>query len=262
MFFELGTAQLGLVLVLIIGGSSAVGVAIGRRLRAHQHEGHESVGVVQGTLLGLVGLLLAFGLTMAVNRYEGRRALVVQEANAIETTYLRAELLAEPSRTTSLRLLERYADAAIALAEQVPGTDPFDEITARMNGLQRQLWGEAGDAVRGAPEATAPRLYLESLNDMIDAHTARVGSLKNRVPGTVMLLQVVGSAVALGALSLYLALLGRGLTTALVSATLVFLILYISFDLDRPHRGFITVPDSALEQARASMELPPAAEGP
>ena len=99
MFFELGTAPLGLVLVLIIGGSSAVGVAIGRRLRAHQHEGHESVGVVQGTLLGLVGLLLAFGLTMAVNRYEGRRALVVEEANAIETTYLRAELLAEPSRT-------------------------------------------------------------------------------------------------------------------------------------------------------------------
>ena len=262
MFFELGTAPLGLVLVLIIGGSSAVGVAIGRRLRAHQHEGHESVGVVQGTLLGLVGLLLAFGLTMAVNRYEGRRALVVQEANAIETTYLRAELLAEPSRSRSLGLLERYADAAIALAEQVPGTDPFDEIAVRMNGLQRQLWGEAGDAVRGAPEATAPRLYLESLNDMIDTHTARVGSLKNRVPGTVMLLQVVGSAVALGALSLYLALLGRGLTTALVSAALVFLILYISFDLDRPHRGFITVPDSALEQARASMELPPAAEGP
>ena len=119
-----------------------------------------------------------------------------------------------------------------------------------MNGLQRQLWGEAGVAVEGAPQATAPRLYLESLNDMIDTHTARVGSLKNRVPGTVMLLQVVGSAVALGFLSLYLALLGRGLTTALVSAALVFLILYISFDLDRPHRGFITVPDSALEQAR------------
>jgi hypothetical protein len=262
MFFELGTAPLGLLLILIIGGSSAVGVAIGRRLRAHQHEGHESVGVVQGTLLGLVGLLLAFGLTMAVNRYEGRRALVVEEANAIETTYLRAELLAEPSRSRSLELLERYADAAIALAEQVPGTDPFDANAVRMNGLQRQLWGEAGDAVRDAPQATAPRLYLESLNDMIDTHTARVGSLKNRVPGTVMLLQVVGSAVALGVLSLYLALLGRGLTTALVSAALVFLILYVSFDLDRPHRGLITVPDSALEQARASMELPPAAEGP
>jgi len=103
VFFELGTAPLGLVLVLIIGGSSAVGVTIGRRLRARKTQGHESVGVVQGTLLGLVGLLLAFGLTMAVNRYEGRRALVVQEANAIETTYLRAELLAEPSRSASLR---------------------------------------------------------------------------------------------------------------------------------------------------------------
>ena len=68
--------------------------------------------------------------------------------------------------------------------------------------------------------------------------------------------------MALGFLSLYLALLGRGLTTALVSAAFVFLILYVSFDLDRPHRGFITVPYGALEHARASMELPPAAEGP
>ena len=262
MFFDLGTAQLGLLLLLIIGGASAAGVAIGRRLRAHQHEGHESVGVVQGTLLGLVGLLLAFGLTMAVNRYEGRRALVVQEANSIETTYLRAELLAEPSRSRSLELLKRYADAAIVFADVVPATDRFDEVAAQMDGLQRQLWGEAGDAVRDGPQATAPRLYLESLNDMIDTHTARTASLRNRVPSTVMLLQLIGSAVALGVLSLYLALLGRGLTTALVSAAFVFLILYISFDLDRPHRGFITVPYSALEHARASMELPPAAEGP
>jgi hypothetical protein len=97
---------------------------------------------------------------------------------------------------------------------------------------------------------------------MIDTHTDRAASLKNRVPSTVMVLQLVGSAVALGVLSLYLALLGRGLTTALVSAAFVFLILYISFDLDRPHRGFITVPFSALEHARASMERPPAAQGP
>ena len=110
---------------------------------------------------------------------------MVHEANTIETTYLRAELLAEPSRSRSLALLEQYADAAIALADRVPATNRFDEIAERMDGLQREPWGDAGDAVRGAPQATSPRLYLESLNDMIDTHTARTGSLNNRVPSTV-----------------------------------------------------------------------------
>jgi hypothetical protein len=262
MFFHTGSVELGIVLLLIVAGAVAAGVAIGRHLRARPDPGHESVGVVQGTLLGLVGLLLAFGLTMAVGRYEGRRALVVQEANDIGTTFLRAQLLAEPNRGASLELLKRYSDASIALADRVPTTEGFNAVTARMDRLQRELWSIAGDAVRGAPEATAPRLYLETLNSMIDTHTARVASLRNRVPSTVMLLQVVGAAVALGVLSLYLALLGRGLTTSLAAASLVLLILYISFDLDRPQRGFITVPYGPLVAERASMELPPAAEGP
>ena len=69
-------------------------------------------------------------------------------------------------------------------------------------------------------------------------------------------------AVALGALALYLALLSRGLLTSLVATMVVLLILFISFDLDRPHRGLITVPDAPLAEVRASMELPPAASGP
>ena len=97
---------------------------------------------------------------------------------------------------------------------------------------------------------------------MIDSHTDRVTSLRNRVPSTVLILQVVGSAIAVGVLSLYLALLGRGLITSLVATAVVILILFISFDLDRPHRGLITVPDSALVAVRDSMDQPPAAAGP
>jgi hypothetical protein len=74
-----------------------------------------------------------------------------------------------------------------------------------------------------------------------------------------VVLQVLGSAIAVGALSLYLALLGRGLLTSLVAAGVVILILFISLDLDRPHRGMITVPDQPLVDARAAMDEPPAA---
>ena len=262
MFFRMSTVTLAVVLVAIVGGAAAVGTLIGRRIRARSDASHESVGVVQATLLGLVGLLLAFGLTMAVGRYDSRRAVVVQEANDIGTTFLRAQMLAEPTRTNSLTLLTHYADLAVDLADQVPDSDRFDEDVTQMGDLQRSLWRAAGDAVRADPDGTAPRLYVETLNAMIDSHTDRVTSLRNRVPGTVLILQVAGSAIAIGVLSLYLALLGRGLITSLVAITVVILILFISFDLDRPHRGLITVPDGALVAAREAMSQPPAATGP
>jgi hypothetical protein len=253
MLFSLNTWTLVVVLTLLVGGAAAAGTLVGRRIRSQSGAHQESVGVVQTTLLGLVGLLLAFGLTMAVGRYDGRRAVVVQEANDIGTTYLRAQLLAEPSRSTSLDLLERYADQAVDLADHVPDSDRFDDDSARMADMQRALWSAAGDAVHAVPTGTAPRLYVESLNSMIDSHTDRVASLRNRVPGPVVLLQVLGSTIAIGVLALYLALLGRGLVTSLVAATLVVLILFISMDLDRPHRGLITVPDRPLVAARESM---------
>ncbi|MET0459813.1 MAG: hypothetical protein ABW195_11235 [Ilumatobacteraceae bacterium] len=122
--------------------------------------------------------------------------------------------------------------------------------------------GAAGDAVAADPVGTAPRLYIETLNDTIDAHTDRITSLRNRVPTPVILLQLAGSALALGVLSLYLALLGRGLIMSLAAGAVVVLIMFVSFDLDRPQRGFITVPSTPLVDVRASMDEPPAADGP
>lgn len=262
MLVDLNTTAVALVLVLLVGGATAVGVLLGERIRSRPEKNLEPVGVVQGTLLGLVGLLLAFGLSMAVGRYEARRALVVDEANDIGTTYLRAQLLAEPARTTSLELLRDYADTAVAIADRVPFDDGFDADVAHIEQLQNQLWAVAGDAVRDDPTGTAPRLYLETLNDTIDIHTERVASLKNRVPEPVMLLQLAAAALAAGVLALYLTVLGRSIASSLLVTMLLIVILFVSFDLDRPHRGFITVPAAALEQVRASMDEPPAATGP
>ena len=125
--------------------------------------------------------------------------------------------------------------------------------------MQRELWSAAGDAVRADPTGTGPRLYVESLNDMIDTHTDRVASLRNRVPTPVMLLQIGGSAIAVAVLAAYLAILGRSIVTSLLAAAVVIVILFVSSDLDRPHRGLITVPFTALVEARAAMDPPPAA---
>ena len=98
----------------------AVGVLIGRYLRRHSEHYREGIGALQGALLGLVGLVLAFGLTLAVGRYQDRRADVVTDANTIGTTYLRAQTIAEPQRSRSLALLRRYNDLAIRVTHEDP----------------------------------------------------------------------------------------------------------------------------------------------
>ena len=93
MFFRLSSLELGLILFGIVLGSTLLGSFVGHRLRGHADTLREPFGVVQAALLGLVALILAFGLTMAVGRYDSRRAAVVADANAIGTTYLRAQTL-------------------------------------------------------------------------------------------------------------------------------------------------------------------------
>jgi len=259
VFFTLQSWELALVILTVIGTATAVGYAVGRYLRKHQEKLREPFGVLQGALLGVVGLILAFGLSLAVGRYEDRRAATVDEANAIGTSYLRAQLLAEPVRTKTLALFPRYTDLAIQISKEIPGSAGMRRTTAREGALQRQLWQLAGESIAAAPNASAPRLYVDSLNATFDAQSTRVSALTNRVPSAVLTLEVLGAAIAMGLLALHISVLGRGLVAMLAAAGLVTLLLLVTFDLDRPTRGLIKVPDTPLVAVRASMVLPPAA---
>jgi hypothetical protein len=245
-----------------IVGATAVGAFVGRRVR-HRADGlSEPFGALQAALLGLVALLLAFGLSLALSRYEDRRASIVTEANAIGTTWLRAQTLPEPIRSRSLGLLVRYTESAIDVADYRPGSDAELAAVSQEDGLQRRLWALAGQAMAAAPQANAPRLYMETLNEMIDMQTVRVAILNNRVPTGVLLLEIFGAALAVGLLAAYLVLSGRGILTVSVASILVVLVLFVIADLDRPTRGEIQVPDTVLVEQLESMQEPPAAAAP
>ena len=128
-------------------------------------------------------------------RYDSRRAAVVADANAIGTTYLRAQTLREPIRTQSLDLLERYTDTSIALSHSIPGSAAAKAEIAEGARLQRSLWRLAGEALAGSPRDSAPRLYVETLNELIDLQTVRVSALNNRVPTAVLVIEIVGAAI-------------------------------------------------------------------
>ena len=262
MFFSLPSWALALIVFVIIGAATTAGYLTGRYLREHEARLREPFGVLQGALLGVVGLLLAFGLSLALGRYEDRRAAMVTEANAIGTSYLRSQLLAEPVRSRSLQLWPQYTDLALRVSKEVPGSSAMRRTTAAEGVLQRRLWRLAGEAISAAPVASAPRLYVDNVNATFDAQEARLSALNNRVPGAVLALEVFGAAVALGLLALHISILDRGLIAMLGATVLVTLLLLVIFDLDRPTRGLIKVPTTALSSLRASMIPPPAAQGP
>ena len=261
MFFQLSSAVLGILLFGAVLGSTMVGVLVGRAQRHRAEHLREPFAALQAALLGIVGLVLAFGLAMAVGRYEARRVAVVEDANAIGTAYLRAQTLEEPERAGSLDRLKAYTDTSLRLSASVPGSDAAERAAGDGQALQRELWALAGAALEDAPRDSAPRLYVDSLNAMIDMQTVRVSALNNRVPGAVLTLEIIGACAALGLLGFYLALVGRGVVTIVVASGLVTLLLLVTFDLDRPTRGMIRVPAAPLSDLRASMALPAADPG-
>jgi hypothetical protein len=156
----------------------------------------------------------------------------------------------------------RYTDAEIRLSNAVPGSAGARDAIADGSRLQRSLWRGAGEALAASPIDSAPRLYVETLNEMIDMQTVRVSGLNNRVPTGVLVVEIVGAAIGLGLLAMYLAMLSRGVVTVLLAAVFVSVLLLTTFDLDRPVRGFVRVPNTPLVSLRVSMELPPAARAP
>jgi hypothetical protein len=262
LFYTLTSWELGLLIFTVIGGTAAIGVLLGPYARGRRDAYREPIGVLQGALLGVVGLILAFGLSLAVGRYQDRRTDVVVDANTIGTAYLRAQTIAEPQRGRSLELLRSYNDLAIRLTYEVPGSTAVTRTSGEQSRIQRELWRLAGEALDRRPVATAPRLYVDSLNEMIDQQTVRLAGLNNRVPDAVLWLELLGAAFALGLLALYLSMLGRGVIPVFAAAALVSLLVLVTFDLDRPTRGLIKVPATPLLAERATMSLPPAAAAP
>src|SRR5438093_3176273 len=136
VFFRLSTWELWLIVAPIVLGFVAAGYLTGRFLRLRDETLREPVGIVQGAFFALVGLILAFGLSLAIGRYDSRRAAVVDDANASGTTYLRAQTLAEPTRRSPLQLPRQYGDASLGLSTAVPTTGAFQRAVASEDVLQ------------------------------------------------------------------------------------------------------------------------------
>lgn len=226
---------IGIAAILVL---SEIGWQLGARTKG---EVGGNFTTLESAMLGLLALMLAFTFSMALSRFEARRDALLNEANSIGTTALRARLLPEPQRSETLKLLREYVQIRLdivrrgtSLAELTPGID-------RSNALQEALWQQA-KAVASKDKAAVPTgLFIQSLNEMIDDQVKRLSALRNRIPNSVLFTLFAIAAVA-GAFAGYASGLDvqRTRVPVYVMGLLVSAVIYLIIDLDRPSAGFIT----------------------
>jgi hypothetical protein len=230
------------VSLLALVGALEFGRRVGRRRRAYAPGGHPAIGTIESASLGLLALMIGFTFSMALTRYDTRKTGVLDEANAIGTAALRAELLPASQARISADLLARYAETRLALGQAGYETPAWNEAIARSLDLQNSLWHEAVAASAADPRSMPIGLYVQALNDVIDMHGKRLTGLRNHVPETVVLLLYLIALAATGFTGYGAGLAGdeeRG--SKLLMTLLIATVLILVIDLDRPYSGLITV---------------------
>lgn len=200
-------------------------------------------GVIVGSVLALLAFLLAVTMGMASDRFDSRRAIVLSEANAIGTTYLRAGYLPEPASSDIRELLREYVPLRIRTSTSADVRVDIQTSQALLD----QMWTIAEGVAKTTDQGDLTSTFIESLNDTIELHETRVTAGSARVPETLVLLLFGGSVLSLGLVGFSAGLTGRrSLLTAAVLIVALGAVLTIVVDLDRPLEGLIQVSQQPL----------------
>ncbi|WP_244788249.1 hypothetical protein [Cupriavidus pauculus] len=244
-------AVLFLVMLVLLTASAALGALVLRRRQPIAADAREDFNLVQGATLTLLALLIGFTLSMAVGRYDQRKNLEEEEANAIGTEYLRADLIEGPDTARVKALLARYLDQRL-LYYRTRDADQLAEIAAATAQIENEMWLLARNVAREKPTPIGA-LVVSGMNDVINSQGYAEAAWLNRIPVSAWSLMVVIAFLST-------LMQGYGCRTDSSKAVLFFLPLTVSLsltlisDIDSPRGGLIRVAPQNLMSLAASMQ--------
>ena len=259
LFLDAIPLWLAIVVVAVLLGSAIEGgYRLGRWRHAHRRdEKGGPVGAMVASVLGLLALVLGFTFSLAASRFDARRMAVLEEANAIGTTYLRAQMLEVPERMEVSRLLREYVEVRIAGAK-ASQVEAAMEKSEKLHGL---LWSQATAAAKKAPNSLPTALFIQSLNQVIDLHAERVlMGMRSRIPLVVWVMLMCLATLGVLSVGYQAALTETRRSPAMLGLVLAFAsVMYLIADLDRGHEGLLQVSQQAMIdlQSTLSVELNP-----
>jgi hypothetical protein len=242
----------------LLGIALATAIEVGQqtslyaRIQEDPHRKEQMVAIRDG-LFVLVSLLLGFTLALAVPRFNERRSLLIEEADAIETTYLRATTLPQPYSIHAQQLLREYVDARLALDAAGFDSGKLGEASTRAKQIQAEMWKDVTELTK-TDRSPIMASYMSSLNETIELDDKRLAALENRIPLTIWLMIVSVSLIAVFARGLTLAR-RFWLTLALAPITIALVVALIA-DLDTPSSGLIRLDNRAMQRLKHEISHP------
>ena len=243
-------ATVAVVLLAVEGG-----FRLGQyRRRRSEQEDRPPVGEMVAATLALLAFLLAFTFGLAASRFDVRRGLVIDEANVIGTTYLRAGLLPEPHRSDVRSLLREYVDVRLEAVQ--PGK--LSRSIGRSEELHARLWAHAVAVGEKNPGSIVVGLFIASLNEVIDLHAKRLAlGVRNRIPGTIWAALYFVAIIGTSVMGYHAGLAGSGRSLALLALVLAFsAVVTLIADLDRPQEGLLRVSQQTMIDLQKTLAAP------
>jgi hypothetical protein len=233
-----------------------VGWRLGERHRRQTGTDKTASGATEGAVYGLLGLFLAFTFSGAGARFEARHHLVVQEANAIGTAWLRIDLLPEAAQPHMRDLFRAYTDARIERFRRAADAAAAGPAKSKSVALQQQIWSSAVAAANASGQTPPFTVFLPALNEMIDITTTREAATRLHPPVAVFVM--VGTLALIGALFAGYGMAGkaRSRVHTVGFAAVLTMALFVIVDFEFPRFGFIRIDaaDSLLIDVRRSMK--------
>lgn len=252
--WQVALASLALLLL-----ATELGFHLGRRYRPRLDEAARTqVSIIQGAILALLGLIIGFTYSMSISRFELRKEVLLDEANAIGTTYLRAEFLPEPYRTEVKSLLRRYVEVRVEFCAAGADMPRANRAEGEIVNLQRELWSRTAAVAGREPRLLTTNLFIQSLNETIDLDAKQLFALENHVPQAVWLVVYTLASLALFTTGAACGLGGaRSVIPNLVMPFAIAILLILAVDLDRPRQGLVRMDQKTLLRLRDSMGAAP-----
>lgn len=241
--------------LLVVGAflASEIGYHLGRHFGPRGEAFDKQLGMISGATFALVAFLIGFSFSGAGTRYVDRLDLVVKEANALGTAYLRAETLPQPARGELKEALRQYTASRVELLESRDRATSL-ALLARVGGQHERLWDIALKGTAG--NAPLMLVVLPSLNEVIDLHTTHLSAARRHIPTAIMITLLIATALALALASFGNGQAGRRFPILnFVYGFALAAALWMTLDLDHPRRGTIQISAEPLIETLASMKL-------
>lgn len=207
-------------------------------------------------ILGMLGFILVFTFGIVYSRYDSKKELVREEANAIRSAWLRSDFIPEQSRMETKALLKKYLDQRINLVTHDLNAEEVDKILIESTNLQYQIWDIANKS-KNEINSHLGALYVESLNEMFNVQALRIAvGMQSRVPNLIYVM--LFSLVILGMFSFgyNVSVSGAGRRSWITPVMILTfsLVVTIITALDRPNISVLQVTQQPLKDVRVYMD--------